>query len=537
MKKLLFIILLSIQVICSHANNIQVTNVVLQPATSTVQFTVSWDNGWRSSILNNWDAAYVFMKYKDIDGRWKVLNFTNVGDVVPAGFSSTFNAFTGTFLYRNSVGSGTTTITNVRLGANASFVSGIYDIKIFAIEMVYIPQAEYFLGDAFSGNAFSGNRMTANIPIGSGSTYSPLYNVIDPLLFVYSPPPLSLNSITTTFAGISFPAGYYPYYIMKYELSQGGYRDFLNTLTYNQQINHTLNPPSSSIGSGALVATPGTNRNYLEVKTSGTASTLPAVYGCDANNNNVYDEPSDGEWVACNFVNWPDMAAYLQWAGLRPITEMEYEKAARGIQLPVAGEYAWGNTNITTPIFALANPSQNSETISNLSTSFGNANYSSTYPNSPLSGPIRNGIFATATSNRVTSGGSFYGVMEMSGNLFERVVSPVPIPTDGGGGIGFIVYTNNAPTFASELNLIGYYNSNPTISVNWPGENQTGAYNSSRIIDGTSPAYGLIDRGGSFLSPVQELSISYRTFSQFYTSSGIVRDAVHGIRGGKSAPL
>ena len=302
---------------------------------------------------------------------------------------------------------------------------------------------------------------------------------------------------------------------MKYELSQGGYRDFLNCLTYNQQINHTVAPPSSIIGRAALVTVSGTNRNYLEIKTPGIASALPAVYGCDGNNNNIYDESSDGEWVACNYLNWPDMAAYLEWVGLRPISEFEYEKAARGIQLPVAGEYAWGNNTIASLIYILSNPSQNSESISNSAVVVGNASYTLTYPNSPFDGPLRNGIFATATSNRINSGGSFYGVMDMCGNIWERCIS-----TANGQN-----FDGSSSLFSYDLTEAGYA-SGP---AGYPGGSING-------VDGSVLATGVIDRGGSWSSLATELRISNRSASLLLTTTGITRDAYHGCRGGRTAP-
>ena len=47
--------------------------------------------------------------------------------------------------------------------------------------------------------------------------------------------------------------------------------------------------------------------------------------------------------MACNWLSWADVAAYLDWSGLRPMTELEFEKACRGPNAPVAGEYAWGS--------------------------------------------------------------------------------------------------------------------------------------------------------------------------------------------------
>ena len=44
-------------------------------------------------------------------------------------------------------------------------------------------------------------------------------------------------------------------------------------------------------------------------------------------------------------MSWPDGAAFAAWAGLRPLTELEVEKAVRGPRLPLADECCasyWG---------------------------------------------------------------------------------------------------------------------------------------------------------------------------------------------------
>src|SRR5436189_5261831 len=115
---------------------------------------------------------------------------------------------------------------------------------------------------------------------------------------------------------------------MKYELSQGAYRDFLNSLNLTQQITRTGTAPTNVIGTGALVS-PLIARNFIEIATPGTG-TAPAVYGLDADADNIFDETTDGEWVACNFLSWMDLAAYLDWAGLAPMTEIVFERICRG---------------------------------------------------------------------------------------------------------------------------------------------------------------------------------------------------------------
>ena len=48
----------------------------------------------------------------------------------------------------------------------------------------------------------------------------------------------------------------------------------------------------------------------------------------------------------CNFLSWQDGYAYAGWAGLRPMTELEFEKACRGPLNPVPHEHAWGSTEM-----------------------------------------------------------------------------------------------------------------------------------------------------------------------------------------------
>jgi len=504
MKNMIQVFMFCIIGLIVRANNIQVTNVSVQPATNTIQFTVSWDNSWRSTILNNWDAAWVFLKYYDPQLlRWAQVNFTNTGNNIPAGFTASIPPDKlGVFLYRSGSGSGTSAITNVQLGIPAQQATGIYDIQVFAIEMVYVPQGSFFAGDGVSGSGvYSFDPGTPGF-ISAGQ----VTEIADPLCLVCGGYLFSLPS--------AFPKGYSAFYCMKYELSQGAYRDFLNTLTYNQQVNHVIAAPNSPIGTSAFMAS---MRSFIEIKTPGISGGAAAVYGCDADGDNIFDEPTDGEWIACGYLNWPDHAAYLTWAGLRPITELEYEKAARGILIPVAGEYAWGNANIANTQYVLTNASMASEIISNPATSpTGNANYSATVPASVNTGPVRNGIFATATSNRISSGGSFYGIMELSGNLEERVVTSANFE-----GWSF----NDAVVGLANLDASGY-----ALGVSgWPGSD-------GNTINGSSNAIGLILRGGSFFNFGPELRISNRTNLLLINDANTARSSTAGCRGGRSAP-
>ena len=80
MKKiLLFVTAVIVTAFATKANNVTVSNVSLTGQNTSaglnnvanytnVKFDVSWDNSWRVSgtgTPNNWDAVWVFVKYKE----------------------------------------------------------------------------------------------------------------------------------------------------------------------------------------------------------------------------------------------------------------------------------------------------------------------------------------------------------------------------------------------------------------------------------------------------------------------------------------
>ncbi len=97
-----------------------------------------------------------------------------------------------------------------------------------------------------------------------------------------------------------------------------------------------------------------------------------------------------------------------------PMTELEFEKASRGPLKYVAGEYAWGNTNIASKPYTLKNDGQPDETVASnyAAAPAGNAAYRRT--ERVARGPLRGGIFATGTSTRAEAGATYYGIMEMA---------------------------------------------------------------------------------------------------------------------------
>ncbi|NBV31540.1 MAG: hypothetical protein EBR93_03250, partial [Bacteroidetes bacterium] len=90
------------------ANDIQVTNTAVaddsEAGVRVVSFDLSWENSWRSADLDgsddsnagNWDAAWVFVKYRTAGGAWKHARLTASGHI--AGTASGENMGEGAAL-------------------------------------------------------------------------------------------------------------------------------------------------------------------------------------------------------------------------------------------------------------------------------------------------------------------------------------------------------------------------------------------------------------------------------------------------------
>ena len=135
------------------ANNILVQNVTTTGNNATnktiqVQFDMSWDNSWRDAI--NWDAAWVFMKFKDASGVWQHAQLNTTGFANGNGTANTMQVTSdkvGCWVYRSAQGSGTFNSTTMQLQWNYG-LSGLTDVtglevRVFAVEMVYVPQGDF----------------------------------------------------------------------------------------------------------------------------------------------------------------------------------------------------------------------------------------------------------------------------------------------------------------------------------------------------------------------------------------------------------
>ncbi|MBN1998549.1 SUMF1/EgtB/PvdO family nonheme iron enzyme [candidate division KSB1 bacterium] len=460
-----------------RANNIQVGTPTLPVINSTaqyamVQFDLSWDNSFRDDI--NWDAAWIFIKYRTSTDDWQhaLLNTVPGSHTIPADYTcsvgETGGNGMGLFIYRDANGSGNTGLSGVQVrweyGSNGVVTGTPVTVQVFAIEMVFVPQATFAVDESPDPNHFY--RTTINtgdatvVPTGTGG-------------FLGSPEGGHPYALTSP-ASADWPNGYRAFYCMKYEISQGQYAAFLNTLTNTQDAIRFM----------------GQNGNFRH--------TIGGTPG-----NRAAGVPDR----ACNYFSWMDGAAYADWAGLRPMTELEFEKACRGPFPPVAEEYAWGNNFIAASAYTLNNDGTPDAVVTNaVADPAGNVSYFTT--DGTINGPLRCGIFAGAGTTRPEAGASYYGIMEMSGNLSEGTVTIDNIAGRGYSGThGDGILSSNGHATNSD----------------WPG------YSGGEV----TGADGSGSRGGSWDVPDIIASVSARDFAHDPYSH---RDRIFGFRCVRSAP-
>lgn len=404
-----FTLLLSLCYIVVYGNNIEVNNITLENFNDPedwvhVEFDLSWENSWRiSSGPSNWDAAWVFVKYR-IDGNtWQHASLSQTNTNAPTGSIVEVVNNLAAFVYRDADGSGNFDLENIQLRWNLpgnATTESIIDVKVFAIEMVYIPEGPFYVGgtsgdeiNKFHAGGFSTStsfQITSEAALNISNSAGSLYYVGD----------TTNGGDQTGTLSAAYPKGFNDFYLMKYEVSQGQWIDFFNTLTEQQKVNLDITGVQGKNSDEEFI------RNGISwIEGSGAAATTTNP-----------DVPLN--YVRTGFVN-----AYLDWAALRPMTELEFQKAARGPVLPKAGEYAWGSANIGSTPHQVFSAGFSSEFINNLDENTGNAVWLET--NGSLSGPKRCGIMAASATNksREETGGSYYGVMELSGNVYERCIT------------------------------------------------------------------------------------------------------------------
>lgn len=422
-RKAIFMGALTLILVASaYANNLMITNVNVRGFTDTkayLSFDVSWDNSWRyensGDPLYFHDAAWIFFKVKVVGGNeWQHVIFENSG-LNPVGSSCGQGAAVeimvpddrvGLFLRRAADGNGPVSVQNIEviwdITANGLLKTDQVRLKAFGLEMVYVPEGAFQLGDGATGrgNLFEGGGGTTPFTVEHGGAIE-CANQAGCLWGASQASYTSMGGAGDIPA--EFPNGFNAFYCMKYEVTQGQYVDFLNTLTRLQQQNHCL----------ATV-----EGYYMSSTAGGSASaqyrnTVQLIDDSEGVEPRIYATATPDR--VCNFFSYADLAALCDWSGLRIMTELEFEKACRGPLAPVTGEYAWGTSARVTPTGLQGTDGSGEEYYNTGNLVCAGAG--------PGNGPVRAGIFAKPGASREQAGASYWGIMELSGNMWERVVT------------------------------------------------------------------------------------------------------------------
>lgn len=411
-----------------QANHLQIQNAAIASTNAVddyamIQFDLSWENSWRDN--ENHDAAWLFLKYRiqGQSGAWAHATLHASGHLLPGGGAIEVSADgKGAFLFRDVNGGGTFSLPNVQLRWNYG-VDGLADnelveINVLGIEMVYVPQGSYWLGDgenrggqvyghfeeATTGNPFP-VLSEAALTLGGGTAGSLGNNNKEGMYCcggLLNGAADDFDDTTPQSLPAAFPKGYTAFYAMKYEMSQAQWVDLLNLLDVTQATNLS-------------------QTHYF------VASANPYTYYRYALSGTHPNFSTSDPYAPMIYLDWAHGAAYADWAGLRPMTELEFEKACRGPLTPVMGEFPWGTDQIDlSDNLTLSNLTAANEGIAagyTVSATAGNC-WVRQGPQS-METVSRCGIFAADPGNtgRVSSGATYWGLLDMGGNCWERCVS------------------------------------------------------------------------------------------------------------------
>jgi formylglycine-generating enzyme required for sulfatase activity len=286
---------------------------------------VTWKNAWRNA--RNHDAVWLFVKIRGTpNGSWRHARLSSAvsSSATPALTCHVSADRVGAFCapaaaHRGDVNGNVTLELEAVSLPESIRNSATAQAVIHGVEMVYVPDGPFYLGDPdprsveraayYRSNSSGGHAGTYRVASEGAITVAPNEGAL-----YYR----STNQYEGDRGGpipAEFPKGTRAFYAMKYEVSQGQYAAYLNSIS------------SDAAPFRANIAGP---------RYSSDRGTIRVV---------------DGHYVAerpnrpANMLSWDDGCAFADWAGLRPMTELEFTKAARGPAQPVAGDYPWGTNS------------------------------------------------------------------------------------------------------------------------------------------------------------------------------------------------
>ncbi len=313
----------------AFADDLKISNVAIAPRdakTAIVTFDIAWTNAYRFDSFH--DAAWVFFKVRPDapstglgagKSPWQHARLVADKVVNPAGYRSGEGTplefvvpggdegFVGMFVRLAKDGRGDVSAQKVLAVVDLSALTPDTrnpkpEVRAFGIEMAYVAEGPFYLGSSV-------RRLNCFYEYQEAGADTPPYHVTSAgaiptgrqkgKLWALGFLPEDNGQISA-----AFPNGYAAFYCTKFpSITQGFYADFLSTLTVEQAKKRWY-----ADGQGKEIKRAGTAPDYTYTATAPDERTL---------------------WLS-----WEDHAMVAAWAGLRPTTELEFEKAVRGLDAP-----------------------------------------------------------------------------------------------------------------------------------------------------------------------------------------------------------
>ena len=342
-----------------------------------VSAKVAWKNAWRNA--RNYDAVWLFVKVRPSpNAPWRHVRLTATRDGGPLACAPSGD-HVGAFCraaaatHRGDLaGDVVLELDTTSWPANV-LTAPTLEARVFGIEMVYVPDGPFSIGDRDTASVSHAAFYRSTATGGHGGPF----RVTSEAAIRVAPEDGTLyyQARSPQYEGdrggpvpAEFPKGTRAFYIMKYETLQGQYADFLNTIGHY----------------AASFRAPLGGLDYATER--GSIRIVDAAY--------VAAKPNR----PANQMSWDDGTAFADWAGLRPMTELEFTKAARGPADPVPSDYPWGT-----------------------SSKAGLARRVSADDDLAQSGAADESRLTDST--RETLGASYWWVMDLAGSVWERAVT------------------------------------------------------------------------------------------------------------------
>lgn len=343
---------------------------------------LSWENAWNNS--NNHDAVWLFFKFLKGDNGYQHVQVLENGHrtslvhqdkKVALAFEVPDDRL-GVFIYPKTAYRGHLNMT-IKIFLDKESYKKVNTrsahFSAYAIEMVQIPSGDFVVGAADTTAVKFGALYQSDEQGNYNGTFkiekeNQTITVGPKKNQLYYKRPEGYEGDQKGIIPEKFPKGVQEFYMMKYEPTQGQYADFLNSLSDGQSQSRT------NFGGKSYYK----ERGSIRLKDGKYQAEFPHV--------------------PCNFMSWDDAMAYADWAGLRPMTEFEFTKAARGTQGAIAIGFPWGTDS----------KDQMQRMVNN---------------NGELK--MRNGWTEAQLSpeTKAMFGASYYWVMDLAGSLWERLVT------------------------------------------------------------------------------------------------------------------